>query len=265
MKSRVILYFGSFNPVHRGHIALAEWVVEQKLCDQIILIVSPQNPHKQSTELAPEFSRYEMCEMACAESKYPEQIKVSAIELTLERPSYTINTLRYLKQNFGSAMEFSILMGADNIAKFDTWRNYEEILAEYPIFVYPRRGYAVDKFADRITYLANAPMFDYAATDIRSAVARRESIDAMVTPSIARYILSNNLWSPTLSIAELSRQIEAGEGDTAMLRIERGAHYFRAKEFDRAIEDFREVLRIDPSNAEARNALDMIEEILKQQ
>ena len=263
MKSRVILYFGSFNPIHRGHIALAEWVIEQKLCDQIILIVSPQNPHKAPTELAPEFSRYEMCEAACAESKYPDQIKVSAIELTLEKPSYTINTLRYLKQNFGDAMEFSILMGADNIGSFDKWREYEEILAEYPIFVYPRRGYAVEKFADQITYLSDAPMFDFAATDIRSAVSRREPIEKMVTPTIARYIRSNNLWSPTLSIAELSQQIE--QDDSAALRIKRATLHFRAKEFDRAIADFREALRLEPENMEARNALDMIEEMLKQE
>ena len=264
MKSRVILYFGSFNPVHRGHIALAEWVVEQKLCDQIILIVSPQNPHKEPGDLAPEFSRYEMCEAACAESKYPEQIKCSAIELTLERPSYTINTLRYLKQNFGSAMEFSILMGADNIGAFDKWRNYEEILAEYPILVYPRRGYTVEKFAEQVTYLADAPMFDFAATDIRSAVSRRESIDDMVSPAVARYIRTNNLWSPARSIAELSRLIEDAQTDSAALRIERAAHYFRTKELDHAIEDFREALRLDPKCGEARNALDMIEEMLKQ-
>ena len=82
MKS-VALYFGSFNPIHKGHIALAEWVVEQGLCDELIFIVSPQNPLKSSTELAPEFSRYEMCEMACASSRYPEQIKVSAVEFVL--------------------------------------------------------------------------------------------------------------------------------------------------------------------------------------
>ena len=83
----VLLYFGSFNPIHKGHIALAEWVVEQGLCDELIFIVSPQNPLKSSTELAPEFSRYEMCEMACSASRYPDRIKVSAVEFVLEKPS----------------------------------------------------------------------------------------------------------------------------------------------------------------------------------
>ena len=87
----ILLYFGSFNPIHKGHIALAEWVVEQGLCDELIFIVSPQNPLKSTSELAPEFSRYEMCEAACKASRYPEQIKVSAVEFVLEKPSYTIN------------------------------------------------------------------------------------------------------------------------------------------------------------------------------
>ena len=87
---RVALYFGSFNPVHKGHIALAEWIIEHKKADEVILIVSPQNPHKEVSGLAPEFNRYEMCGIACAESKFPELIKVSAVEFTLERPSYTM-------------------------------------------------------------------------------------------------------------------------------------------------------------------------------
>ena len=259
----MMLLFGSFNPIHRGHTALAEYAIEQGLCDAVAMIISPQNPFKQNMALANEMDRYAMVETACKNTRYPEHIHASVVEFLLEKPSYTINTLRYLKQNFGDAMEFSILMGADNIGSFDKWREYEEILAEYPIFVYPRRGYTVEKFASQITYLSDAPMFDFAATDIRSAVSRREPIEEMVTPTIARYIRSNNLWSPTLSIAELSQQIE--QDDSAALRIKRATLHFRAKEFDRAIADFREALRLDPENMEARNALDMIEEMLKQE
>ena len=191
---RVLLYFGSFNPVHRGHIALAEYAIAQDIADQVILIVSPQNPHKQSDGLAPEFSRYEMCSAACQASKYPEQILVSAVEFTLPRPSYTIDTLRFLNENFGSQMQFSILMGADNIAKFDTWKEYEQILASYPIFVYPRPGYVVDKFADKITYLEGAPLFDFSATDIREAFAAGKDIGTMVCPEVEKYVKSNKLW-----------------------------------------------------------------------
>ena len=191
---RVALYFGSFNPIHKGHIALAEWVVEQGVCDELIFIVSPQNPLKEQKELAPEFSRYEMCEMACASSRYPDKIKVSAVEFVLEKPSYTINTLRYLRENFGSEMQFSILLGADNIENFDKWREYEEILRDYPLLVYPREDYSVEKFADKITFLADAPLFDYAATDIRKAIAEGKNFTAKVCPAVAKYIIKNKLY-----------------------------------------------------------------------
>ena len=191
---RVALYFGSFNPIHKGHIALAEWVVEQGLCDELIFIVSPQNPLKGQSELAPEFSRYEMCEMACKESRYPEQIKVSAVEFVLEKPSYTINTLRYLRENFGAEMQFSILMGADNIENFHRWRNYEEILRDYPLLVYPREGYSVEKFADRITFLKDAPLFDFAATDVRRMIAEGDNFREKVGKSVANYIIQNKLY-----------------------------------------------------------------------
>ena len=191
---RVALYFGSFNPIHKGHIALAEWVVEQGLCDELIFIVSPQNPFKEQEGLAPEFSRYEMCELACKASRYPEQIKVSAVEFVLEKPSYTINTLRYLRENFGAEMQFSILMGADNIENFDKWREYEEILRNYPLLVYPREGYSVEKFADKITFLDNAPLFDYAATDIRTMIAEGVDFRDKLSAEVANYIIQNKLY-----------------------------------------------------------------------
>ena len=191
---KVLLYFGSFNPIHKGHIALAEWVVEQALCDELIFIVSPQNPLKSSTELAPEFSRYEMCEMACASSRYPDRIKVSAVEFVLEKPSYTINTLRYLSEQFGSQMQFSILLGADNIESFDRWRDYESILRDYPLYVYPREGYSVEKFADKITFLEDAPLFDFAATDIRKEIGEGKNFTAKVCPAVAKYIIQNKLY-----------------------------------------------------------------------
>ena len=136
---RVMLYFGSFNPVHKGHIALAEYAVTQDLCDEVVLVVSPQSPYKEAAELAPEMDRFEMAEIACAASEYPDKIKPSAIEFLLPKPSYTIDTLRYLQQNFGSEMQFSILMGSDQIARLDGWKEYEKIL-EYPVYIYPRRS-----------------------------------------------------------------------------------------------------------------------------
>lgn len=196
MKKRVLLYFGSFNPVHRGHIALAEYAISDGFADQVVLIVSPQNPHKEQGDLAAEFSRYEMCQAACAASLYPEQIQVSAVEFTLPRPSYTIDTLNFLTENFGEQMEFSILMGADNIENFHRWKSYEQIIDNYPILVYPRTGYYLSRsqFAERVVFLENAPLFDISATEIRKAIAEGRDISDMVIPEVEQYIRNNKLW-----------------------------------------------------------------------
>lgn len=262
MKKRVALYFGSFNPVHRGHIALTEWVVEQGLCDEAVLIVSPHNPLKNCVELAPEFIRYQMCELACAESKYPDRIKVSAVEFTLEKPSYTINTLRFLRENFGEEMQFSVLIGADNMAIFDKWVGHDEILRDYEVMVYPRAGYDSVQYPANVHYLAGAPIFDYAATRIRDAVGRGENIDDMVCKSVSKYIRENNLWSPAMRIAALSEKITADPNNSALL-TERGIWHFRMKEFDAAASDFRTALAIDANAREAGEFLEITEEKLR--
>ena len=196
MKSRVVLYFGSFNPVHRGHIALAECVISDGVADQVVMIGSPQNPHKEQSDLAAEFSRYEMCQAACAASLYPDKIQVSAVEFTLPRPSYTIDTLNFLAENFGDQMEFSILMGADNIENFHRWKKSEQIIANYPILVYPRRGYSLSRsqYADREVYLENAPLFDFSATDVRTAIAEGGDISEMVISEVESYIKQNKIY-----------------------------------------------------------------------
>lgn len=196
MKNRVVLYFGSFNPVHRGHIALAEYVISDGFADQVVLIVSPQNPHKEQSGLAAEFSRYEMCQAACAASLYPDKIQVSAVEFTLPRPSYTIDTLNFLAENFGDQMEFSILMGADNIENFHRWKNCEQIIANYPILVYPRTGYSLSRshYADRVVYLENAPLFNFSATDVRTALSDGGDVSDKIIPEVERYIKQNKIY-----------------------------------------------------------------------
>ena len=139
MKKNVLLYFGSFNPVHRGHIALAEYAVERGLCDEVVLVVSPQNPLKEAAGLAPELSRFEMAEAACAASRYPDRIKASAVEFLLDRPSYTIRTLEYLEEHHGADMRFSLLMGADTAATLSRWLENDRIVGRYTIYVYPDR------------------------------------------------------------------------------------------------------------------------------
>ena len=190
---RVMLYFGSFNPIHRGHIGLAEHVLEAGLCDLVTLVVSPQSPYKTDASLAPELDRFEMAELACAASRYPGQIKPSIVELLLPKPSYTINTLRYLEKQCGDRMQFSILMGGDQLAGLSGWREADAVL-RYPIFVYPRRGQAEELPAGNIRMLEDAPLFDLSATQIRTAIAAGEPTGHMIHPDVAKYIRQKGLY-----------------------------------------------------------------------
>lgn len=258
----VLLYFGSFNPIHRGHIALAEYAVEHQLADEVVLVVSPQNPHKATADLAPELLRFEMAEKACAASKYPEKIKPSVIEFMLERPSYTINTLRYLKENFGSEMRFSLLMGADLINTLDRWREWEEICDNYPIFVYPRRGCEVnEKFRDRITPLEGAPLCDYSSTEVREAVERGGNTLPMLHPEVADFIREKNLYTTSWRILSLNAALEA-DPQNARLYLERGTCQYRSGSWGDAINDFNRCLALEPDNQEARQLKEMVYEIL---
>ena len=258
---RMMLYFGSFNPVHKGHTALAEYVLERGLCDEVALVVSPRSPYKETAELAPELDRFEMAEIACAASEYPDHIKPSAVEFLLPKPSYTIDTLRYLTQNFGSEMRFSILMGGDQIARLDGWKEYERVL-EYPIYVYPRRGERTNRFAGRITVLDDAPLQDLSATQIRERIGRGEAVDGLLDDGVAEYIRRKGLWSPASRIAALSVRIDAGTADAA-LYVERGRLHFRLNEWGAALNDFNRALALDTDNAEARQYVEMAREILE--
>ncbi len=254
-----MLYFGSFNPIHSGHIALAEYVVDRRLCDEVVLIVSPRNPLKEAADLAPEVDRFEMVEVACAASRYPDRIKPSIIEFLLERPSYTINTLRHLSENYGAESEFSILMGGDIIPQFDKWRSYEEILERYPIFVYPRRGERVDRYMDKITLLDGAPLQNFSSTDVRRALVNGESVEQMLHPDVASYITKKGLWKPQGELAELNRAV-AQEPSVENL-IARGKCHYRNNDFGKALNDFNSALMQEPFNAEATEFKGMVEEI----
>lgn len=261
MKKRMLLYFGSFDPVHNGHIALAEYAIDNNLADEVALVISPQNPFKADVLQTPEYARYEMTDLACKASRYPDKIKPSVVEFVLEKPSYTINTLDYLKENHGDEMEFAIITGSDIWSRFDEWREYERILAEYKIYVYPRKGYNVEKFADRVTILADAPYVEYSSTEVRSRAERGEDISTMVSPEVADYIVKNQLWTSAGRIVRLTAMIDGG-GESAELFIERGKCYFQHSEWGKAINDFKRAMTIDAENEEARQLHDMVYEIL---
>ncbi len=260
----ILLYFGSFNPIHRGHVMLAEYAVERGLCDEVVLIVSPQNPLKPIVDLAPEMDRFEMAELACAASRYSDRIKPSVVEFLLEKPSYTIDTLRYLSENFGQQMRFSILMGADLVDQLDSWKEPEKILDNYPIYVYPRRGYTLKRYMDRVVSLNDAPLCDFSSTEVRSTIERGGDTSRMLCPEVARYIRDKGLYSTARRIAALTAALEQ-TGDTAdavTLLMERGMCRYRCNEWGEALNDFNRVLRIDPGHREAKQLTEMVQEIL---
>ena len=261
MKKRMLLYFGSFDPIHNGHIALAEYAIDKNLADEVVLIVSPQNPFKADVLQTPEYCRFEMAEMACSESRYPDKIKPSGVEFVLDKPSYTINTLDFLQESCGEDMEFAIITGSDIWARFDEWKEYERILNEYRIYVYPRKGYPVEKFADRVTLLEDAPFVEYSSTQVREKSERGEDISAMVSPSVAQYIAKNQFWTPAGRIVRLTSMIEAGD-ERDILYVERGKCYFQHNEWGKAINDFNHAKSINPDNKEAQQLHDMVYEIL---
>ena len=260
-KRRMMLFFGSFNPIHNGHIALAEYAVEQGLCDEVALIISPQNPFKQNWELAGEMDRYAMVEMACKNSRYPEQIKPSVIEFLLDKPSYTVNTLQYLSENFGNDMEFTILMGSDLINQLPLWHQPEKIIEGYDIYAYPRKGVEMEFKTERTTFLKDAPQYDFSSTEVRDRLERGDDVSAMLDAEVISYIRQQGLWTLARKISALTTAISQQE--SAELYIERGKCYYRQNEWSNAIDDFRKAEELEPSHKEARQFREMVEEVLE--
>ena len=166
---KIGIYGGSFNPVHYGHVGLAKWVIEHTDLDELWLLVSPNNPLKQADTLAPEQKRLEAVREAV---KGIAHVQASDFEFHLPRPSYTANTLRALQTAYPEN-EFTLVIGEDNLAIFDRWREYEYILANFRIFVYPRHGSALPidlqaKPVKEVRLLTDAPYFDISSTEIRS-------------------------------------------------------------------------------------------------
>lgn len=171
--AKIGIYGGSFNPVHFGHVGLAKWVIEHTDLDELWLLVSPNNPLKPVESLAPEQERLAAVREAVKDIPH---VTASDFEFALPRPSYTANTLRELQKRYPEH-SFTLVIGEDNIAIFDRWKEYEYILSHFRIFVYPRRGSNGERLAiigDRknVVFLADAPYFDISSTQIRAKVQK---------------------------------------------------------------------------------------------
>lgn len=234
------LYFGSFNPIHNGHIGVAQYVVNEDYADEVWLVVSPQNPHKAAAGLAPEGDRLEMARRAVEGIR---GVEVCDVEFSMERPSYTIKTLERLKELYPERT-FAILGGGDVAATIATWREGERIVKENKILIYPRNEH--DHFGEPFVMLTGATMMDVSSTEIRNLIAAEGEWESLVPQCVAEYIKKYELYMNQDVIKEL----------------EEGKKAFAASDFGAAKNHFGAVLRMDDGNTEATQWLEMIEDIL---
>lgn len=183
---RVGLFFGSFNPVHVGHLIIANTIVEQTGLDRVWFVVSPQNPFKEKKTLLPEFDRYDMVKLAIEGNG---KLDVSDIEFTLPQPSYTIDTLTHLKEKFPS-YDFSIIMGGDNLTNFHKWKNYEAILEHHNVIVFPRPNAEIpsEYIDNRKVTITETPLLELSATYIRKQVKKHKSLQYLVPDEVREHI-----------------------------------------------------------------------------
>jgi len=188
---KVGLYFGSFNPIHIGHLAIANYMLEYSDLDEIWLVISPQNPLKKKNSLLNEFDRYKMVELALEDT---ERIKPCDIEYRMPKPSYTIDTLTYLKER-NPSYSFVLIAGTDNFKSFHKWKNYEEILDQYQLYIYPRPGSDLGDYkGHRSIKLINAPLMEISSSFIRDALKNNKDIPYFLPNKVYNYIEKMNLY-----------------------------------------------------------------------
>lgn len=185
------LFFGSFNPIHIGHTALANYMLSFTNMEEVWLVVSPQNPLKIKKQLLNQNDRLLMVNLALDDSN---KIKSCNIEFKLPIPSYTINTLTHLKTKYPK-YQFSLIMGHDNLKTFNKWKNYQLILKEFKIFVYPRQNSIPTEFDSHPNInITNAPLMDISSTFIRNALQNKKDIRFFLTQKVWEEIDSRNLY-----------------------------------------------------------------------
>jgi nicotinate-nucleotide adenylyltransferase len=198
---KVGLFFGSFNPIHIGHLVIAEYMVEFTPLEQIWFVVSPRNPLKKKETLLNETHRLNMVRLAIEDDN---RFKASSIEFDLPRPSYTINTLAHLNEKYPK-VDFSLIVGLDNIASLPKWKNYEQLLKNYKFYVYPR-VYSEAEAAPLATHpsviITEAPIVELSSTFIRSAISEGKNIQHMVPPKVGEYIKEMHFYKKPKTVKE---------------------------------------------------------------
>lgn len=190
---KVGLYFGTFNPIHIGHLTIANYLVEHSDLDQVWFVVTPQSPFKKKSSLLDDHQRLEMVYLA---TKDYDKLRPSDIEFGLKQPNYTIDTLTYLFEKFPQ-YEFSLIMGEDNLKSFHKWKNYEQILDNHNILVYPRlsEGKTENKFEDHPKiFNISAPIMELSSTFIRKNIKAGKNVRPMLPDKVWHYIDEMNFY-----------------------------------------------------------------------
>lgn len=180
---------GTFNPLHNGHLAIAESVLEQGLADEVWILITPCNPWKAGQELLDDRIRYEMVAEAVKDLPH---VSASDYEFNLPKPSYTANTLRSLTSDYPDR-EFILTIGADNWTRFSAWKEADFIRANYPVIVYPREGCEINHLTEGATLL-DCPLVDVSSTRIRNLIREGKPVNELVPAAVARTIKEKGLY-----------------------------------------------------------------------
>ncbi len=186
---KIGLYFGSFNPIHIGHLIIANTIFDRSDLDQVWFVVSPQNPLKKRKSLIHEHDRLRMVELAIEDNFH---FRASDVEFNMPKPSYTIDTLAYLTDKYPQH-SFCLFLGSDSVKQLKRWKNYEQILEHYEIFVYPRPGEKPSFDHDSIHWI-DAPMLDISATFIRDSIKNDLSVKYLLPEQVEEYIKDKKLY-----------------------------------------------------------------------
>ncbi len=179
------LFFGSFNPIHLGHLIVANVMAETTDLDQVWFVVSPQNPFKKNKQLLHEEDRYKLVELAIQNNS---KLRVTDVEFSMPRPSYTIDTLLKLQEKFPQHV-FRLIIGGDNLGQFPNWKEHEKILSDFGLYVYPRPNAEPSALKQHPNVrMVEAPLLDISATFIRAQIKAERTIRYMVPEEVETYI-----------------------------------------------------------------------------
>lgn len=195
---KIGLFFGSFNPIHIGHLILANYILENSDMDELWFVVSPQNPFKEKKSLLKDHNRLDMVEIAIR--NYPK-MRASNVEFSLPTPSYTVDTLTYLNEKYPD-YSFCLIMGEDNLKSLHKWKNYEILLKNHHIIVYPRVSKNDAPNSETVSELKNhenislidAPIIELSATEIRNMIKDNKNVRPMLPPEVFEYLDGSNFY-----------------------------------------------------------------------